>query len=240
MTDKKEKYRNEWKYLIREKDRLFIEERLSVYLQKDKNVKGDGYYIRSLYFDDYYDSSYEEKDAGVLFRKKYRIRIYNYSDEQIKLERKKKIGAYIYKEDAPLTKEEVYKIIDGDYQFLLHSPYPLCQQFYYECMTNGMRPKVIVDYFRTPYTLEQGTVRITLDQQVCAAVGSYDIFDSTIPAFEVLEPDKLILEVKFTEFIPDLVKQLLPAEATEFTAVSKYTLCYEKAQEISGLSYLNM
>ncbi len=44
-----------------------------------------------------------EKDAGVLMRKKYRIRIYNFQDHYIRLERKKrKFGAYIYKrESAP-------------------------------------------------------------------------------------------------------------------------------------------
>lgn len=37
-------------------------------------------------------------------RKKYRVRIYNGSDKVIKLERKKKYGSWIYKEDAPLTR----------------------------------------------------------------------------------------------------------------------------------------
>lgn len=49
------------------------------------------------------------KNPGVLMRKKYRIRIYDYSDRSIKLERKKKFGSYIYKESAPLTREEVEK-----------------------------------------------------------------------------------------------------------------------------------
>ena len=69
--------------------------------------------IRSLYFDDYFNSAYEEKGMGTFYRKKYRIRIYNCSDKSIKLERKKKQGSYIYKEAASLSKEEVYKILDG-------------------------------------------------------------------------------------------------------------------------------
>lgn len=50
-------------------------------------------------------------------RKKYRIRIYNYSAESIKLERKKKFGSYIYKEDAPLTKDEVQKFFPASMNF---------------------------------------------------------------------------------------------------------------------------
>ena len=56
--------------------------------------------------DDYWHSAYEEKEAGVLLRKKYRIRIYDNSDRIIKLERKKKFGSWIYKEDAALTRAE--------------------------------------------------------------------------------------------------------------------------------------
>ena len=118
---KTERYRNEWKYLIDTAQKELICKRLSPYLELDKHAQNGGYMIRSLYFDDYLKSAYEEKDAGVLKRKKYRIRIYNCSDSSIKLERKKKYGSYIYKEAASLTREEVYKILDGDYDFLLKS-----------------------------------------------------------------------------------------------------------------------
>ena len=77
------------------------------------------------------------------------------------------------KEDAPLTVEEFYKIIDGDYDFLLKSPYPLCQEFYYECVSNMMRPRTIVDYEREPWVYDFGTVRLTFDQNVRVAVGSF-------------------------------------------------------------------
>lgn len=110
---KTERYRNEWKYLIDTAQKAAICNRLSPVLKLDKHAKNGGYMLRSLYFDDYYNSAYEEKDAGVLRRKKYRIRIYDCSDSSIKLERKKKFGSYIFKESASLTKDEVYKILDG-------------------------------------------------------------------------------------------------------------------------------
>ena len=91
-----------------------------------------------------------------------------------------------------------------------------------------MRPRTIVDYEREPWIMDEGTVRITFDTDVRAAVGSYDIFDSTLPALSVLEPGKLIMEVKFTEMLPQILRNLLPPQAAEFTAVSKYVLCYEK------------
>lgn len=36
------------------------------------------------------------------------------------------------------------------------------------------------------------------------------------------------MEVKFTEFCPQLVRDMVPPGAAELTAVSKYCLCYEK------------
>ena len=215
---KTERYRNEWKYLIDTAQKELICKRLDPMLKLDKHAKNGGYMIRSLYFEDMYKSAYEEKDAGVL-------------------KRKKKFGAYIFKESASLTKDEVYKIIDGDYEFLLHSDKPLCREFYIECVSNMMRPRTIVDYDREPWILDEGTVRITFDMDVRAAIGSYDIFDSTLPTLSVLEPGKCVMEVKFTEFLPQFVREILPDRASEFTAVSKYVLCYEKTEYMNSFKY---
>lgn len=85
-----EAYRHELKYLISYADKAELAVRLAPVLHLDPHATNGGYFIRSLYFDDYWNTAYEEKDAGVLLRKKYRIRIYNCSDRSIKLERKKK------------------------------------------------------------------------------------------------------------------------------------------------------
>lgn len=231
---KKEHFRNEWKYLISTSERELLTMRLKSFLSLDKHAQNGNYMIRSLYFDDYYNGAYEEKMAGVLQRKKYRIRVYNCSEEYIKLERKRKYGYYILKEEAPLTRKEVENILQGDYAFLLVSPYSLCREFYIECVSHMMRPRVIVDYEREPWILEEGTVRITLDSDVRAAVGSFDLFDSILPMLPVLEPGKVVLEVKFTEMLPQFLRNLIPTQASEFTALSKYVLCYEKTRYMNG------
>lgn len=233
----KERYRHEWKYLINTAEKELIVLRLKEFLELDAHAAGGGYMIRSLYFDDYWNSAYEEKDAGVLMRKKYRIRIYNCSDKSIRLERKKKFGSYIYKEDAPLTRKETEMILDGKYDFLLKSEHSLCREFYVECMCNVMRPRLIVDYDREPWVMDAGTVRITMDSEVRAAVGGFDLFDSTLPTVSVLEPGKLVMEVKYTEMLPQLIRNVVPPGAEEFTAVSKYVLAYEKTKYLNGFEY---
>ena len=190
-----EAYRHELKYLISYADKAELAVRMAPVLHLDPHAKQGGYFIRSLYFDDYWNTAYAEKDAGVLLRKKYRVRVYNCSDRSIKLERKKKFGSWIYKEAAPLTRAELERILAGDYDFLLHSPHRLCQEFYTECVSNVLRP--------------------------------------------VLEPGKLVLEVKFTEFLPQIVRDLLPPRAQELTAVSKYVLCCDKTAYQHGFTYWN-
>ena len=123
-----ERYRHELKYRISYGEKAVLELRLASLLQRDAHAGPGGYLIRSLYFDDCWNSAYAEKDAGILARKKYRIRIYNGSDAVIRLERKKKVGSWICKEEAALTRAELEKLLSGDYGFLLASPQPLCRE----------------------------------------------------------------------------------------------------------------
>lgn len=223
-------YRHELKYLINRPDWALLRARLPVALERDENAGPQGeYHIRSLYFDDYWNSAYEEKELGVLTRRKYRIRLYNCQDKVIRLERKGKYGQYIRKESAPLTREEAARILEGDYAFLLGSPHNLLKEFYFECTSRLLRPRVIVDYDREPFVLDAGDVRLTFDKHVRAGMGRFELFDPQLPAVEVLPGDQMIMEVKFTTFLPGVVRRLLPPRASQLTAASKYVLCCDAA-----------
>ena len=230
-------YRYELKYLINYPEYEALKVRMLPYFKLDPHAKDGQYMIRSLYFDDVYKSAYEEKDMGVCFRKKYRIRVYNCGDSVIRLERKIKQDKYIYKESAPLTRDEFYRILDGDFGFLLQSDHNLLREFYFECISNFMRPRVIVDYERNPYILDEGTVRVTFDKKVRAAVESFDIFNADLPTLPAMPKEKLIMEVKFTEFLPKLVRELLPPKSSELVAASKYVMCCDKTAYLVGRDY---
>ena len=60
----REIYRNEWKYLISWGEKELITSRIAPLLHPDPNAVNGGYLIRSLYFDDYWNTAYEEKDAA--------------------------------------------------------------------------------------------------------------------------------------------------------------------------------
>ena len=71
----------------------------------------------------------------------------------------------------------------------------------------------------------------------------YDIFDPFLPVTSVLDENMMVLEVKFTEMIPELIKELLPLDGQEFSMISKYTLCYDRAfhrtDMLAGISKTN-
>ena len=83
--------RHELKYLITPAELSVLRGVLKPITQFDPNGdENNEYIIRSLYFDTINDDALMEKIAGVGNRKKYRIRIYNFSDRVIKLECKSK------------------------------------------------------------------------------------------------------------------------------------------------------
>ena len=69
-------FRHELKFLINEGERELLKTRMRPLFQLDPHAVDGQYLIRSLYFDDYWNSAYEEKDMGVMERQKYRIRIF--------------------------------------------------------------------------------------------------------------------------------------------------------------------
>jgi len=218
-------YRNELKFIINYADYALIRARLSPVMKRDNHVNGNGMYtIRTLYFDDFLNSAYNEKYAGVLNRQKFRIRIYNYSDQVINLERKIKYDRYVYKQLANLTRNQVFEILAGNYDCLRDCSHPLYTIFYYECRSKLLRPRTIVDYEREPFVMEAGEVRITFDQHVRVGVDGWDIFNEKMAMREVMQPDFLVMEVKYSGFLPILVRQLLPKNSTNYSAVSKYVL----------------
>ena len=222
-------YRHEMKFVLNEADSVMLRSRLQWILQRDSHITATGFYtVRSLYFDDFYNSAYNEKNLSILEREKYRIRLYNQSDDVIHLERKIKSNNYILKETAPLTRREAEAILNEDYDFLRTGNSHLKQLFYHHCRSSLLRPRVMVDYEREPFVMDTGDVRITFDRNIRAGMEILDPFNNEMTMLEVLRPNQLIMEVKYTHFLPTIVRQLLNGPHAVYSSMSKYMLCCEK------------
>ena len=118
--------RHELKYFITPAELTVLRNTLAPLMQLDQ---GHEYLIRSLYFDTINDDALEEKIAGVGNRKKYRIRIYNFSDRVIKLECKSKYGDLISKQSVSIPRELADQLIAGDPEGLAaHAPSPAARR----------------------------------------------------------------------------------------------------------------
>lgn len=228
MKQLNKKFRNEFKYYLNIYDYLSLKQKLTQLLTLDKNsISEEGYGIRSLYFDGVTNHALYDKNDGIFGREKYRIRIYNGSDTKISLERKSKYGDYVNKEAAPISKLEYESILQGEYNVLSTREESLIKDFYAALQFRHFQPVVIVDYIREAYVYGPGNVRVTFDKKLAAAVNTLDVFDSTMLLEEVLNPQQMIMEVKFDEFLPDVIRQLLQPEKFVRSAISKYVLCRE-------------
>ena len=218
--------RHELKYHITPAELTVLRGVLAPVMQLDPNGnENNEYHIRSLYFDTINDDALEEKIAGVGNRKKYRIRIYNFSDRVIKLECKSKYGDLISKQSVSIPRELAEQLIAGDPDGLQRMRHPLFHDVYREMRTRLLRPAVIVDYVREAYIHQAEEVRITFDKQVRTGLYSVDMFNPEIPTYPVFDDPVEILEVKFDEFLPSYLQAILSGVTAQRSAVSKYTWC---------------
>lgn len=223
---KEYKYRHELKFKISNSAAEVLKQKLSLILKKDKNAYySDGsYLIKSLYFDDLDSSSYYEKMDGVLYRKKYRIRIYNNNDEFIRLEKKMKHNTYTAKEQILISKDIYSKILNGKLDEI-ESPTGLLEEFITNSKTKHLVPSVIVLYHRTAFTYPISEVRITFDSHIQSGLYNYDLFDKEVPMYDVSESGKQVLEVKFNEVLPLHIANILNDIPSCKEAVSKFAIC---------------
>ncbi len=205
-------------------DFLTLRMRLAAVMQRDSHAVDGKYEIRSLYFDTPSDRALREKLDGVNQREKFRIRLYNYDTSVIFLEKKSKWNNLCSKESTELTEEEVQRLLRGEIIWMKNTDRVLCRELYDKMVGQGLRPKTIVDYIREPFVFAPGNVRVTLDYAIHTGLQCTDFLNPqavTVPAGE----DRILLEVKWDEYLPDIIREAVSLESRRAGAFSKYAQC---------------
>jgi hypothetical protein len=220
------RYRHEFKYVCSLGQLKVIQARMTGLVPLDSHVGPEGIYnIRSLYFDDYYDSYLKDNEAGTDPREKFRIRIYNHSSARITLELKRKERGKTQKLSCPITEEQCRMLMAGQIPDLPKDAPAIFQKLCLLMRTRLLRPRVIVEYDRVPYVYPQGNVRITLDEDIRGS-NRVDLFlEDQIPLRLIMPAGQHILEVKYDEYLPDYIYRAVQVENLQATAFSKYYLC---------------
>lgn len=217
-------FRHEWKHELNLSDMYAIRQRLRAVMRVDQNSADGKYFIRSLYFDNLYDKVLREKIDGINQREKFRIRYYNGDTSFIRLEKKSKLDGLGNKQNAFLSPEEAQAIVDGDYDWMIQSDRRLVQELYAKIKSQGLRPKTIVDYTREPFVYAPGNVRVTLDYNIRTGLNCTDFLNPdrvTIAAGD----SPVILEVKWDEYLPSIIRDAVQLDSRQTAAFSKYKAC---------------
>lgn len=223
----KEKFRHELKYLIGYTDYLPLRSRLSTVMDRDENAGGDGRYrIRSIYFDNYRDKALREKVNGIARREKFRIRYYNDDFSFILLEKKRKINNLCQKLDARITREECQRILAGDTGWMRDSDRELVRELYRKRKEEQLRPRVLVSYMREAYVYRAGSVRVTFDFDIRSTLFHPHFLEKRPLDMAVAgNAGEIIMEVKYDEYLPDLILDLIQTAGCRQNAFSKYGAC---------------
>ena len=218
-------FRHEYKYLISKSAAELLKRRLPGVMARDPHAGPDGQYtIRSLYFDDPHFAAYEEKMSGVSDRAKYRIRYYNYDTSVIRLEKKEKHRDLTRKTGQSISLPEANALQACQWDTVTCTRGSLLEELRYQ-VAAGLRPAILVDYDRTPFVCNAGQTRITLDENIRTRPYCPNLTASEKAMVPVLEPDQVVLEVKFNDFLPGYLSDALSDIPKVSMAISKYVLC---------------
>ncbi len=219
------KLRHELKHSINAQEDFLLSDRLRKLFKHDANADSHGSYrVSSLYFDSPYDKALRQKIDGVNCREKFRLRYYGSDTSFIRLEKKFKQNSLCGKHSARISTEQTRRLLAGDIDFLLQSEHPLLLELYSKMRGQLLAPKTIVAYDREAFLYEPGNVRITIDRNLTSALGSLNFLEADscpVPVSDGLS----ILEVKYDEFLPELVSMAVQLSGRQASAYSKYAVC---------------
>ncbi|PYM03960.1 MAG: hypothetical protein DMD82_15755, partial [Candidatus Rokuibacteriota bacterium] len=188
-------------------------------------ASGGQYSVRSIYYDTPSLDCYQEKDAGIETRNKYRIRGYGTDKTKsvVFLEIKKRVGAAIDKHRAPLNLSDLPQFLmapDIDTHIIRMPGFPRARddarRFLYYYYRHCLQPAVLVVYDREAYFGKYNpSLRISFDKGIRGRVS---------PQLS----DHFVFEVKFFhQSIPQWTSELIRRYNLPRMALSKYTLCLD-------------
>lgn len=225
--------RYENKYLLDKATYNSIQNRLLSHMELDRFNGQDGFYaICNLYLDTKDDYLIRNSICAPKYKEKLRIRSYGIpkEDEKVYFEIKKKFCGLVNKRRTILKLNEVYDFISTGIK-----PNPekymnrqVINEIAYMLKIYDLEPKLYITYNRTAFfSKESKSLRITFDTNI--RTRRYDLkLESGDYGENLLENDRVLMEVKTENVIPLWLTKLLSEYKIYKTSFSKYGTEYEK------------
>lgn len=231
-------WRHELKYICDGMQLQLIENKIKNIMKPDPYTDNNGtYLIRNIYFDDYMNSCYCENKNGIDPRSKWRIRIYNCSKERITLEKKTKYQEMTNKATCQINSSLLDLILNGEYINTFSKSEDLLNEFLVKRCERLYRPVMLGEYIRKPFVYNEGNVRITFDCNIAVSNQFDHFFDYDISRVSVLPTGLHVLEVKWDDFLPDIIYQFIDEGHLLQSTFSKF---YLSCNALEGRLFLRL
>jgi VTC domain len=141
----------------------------------------------------------------------------------LNLEKKSKRNNLTYKQKCTITVDEFEKMRIGDITWMENDSRSLIRDLYIQMNLFQIKPMTVVDYEREVFIYDQGNVRVTFDSNIKTSFRNNDLLNSDLAMVDT-NPEIVILEVKYDEFLPDVIKYLLQLGNRSIGTYSKYQI----------------
>ena len=226
--------RYEIKYMISSGQKETILKAMEPYMEMDRFGRST---IRNIYFDtdDYILARHSI--AKPDFKEKLRVRSYERAEAEstVFAELKRKYDHVVYKRRIGLSEEAAMKWMAGEACPETGESHQVADEIDWFLGTyKGLRPALYLSYDREAYRMKPGAsetdgepgFRVTFDENILCR--DYDIsLEAEVYGESILEPGKVLMEIKCAGGIPMWMAELLSSEHIYKTSFSKYGTAYQ-------------
>ena len=240
--------RFELKYLITLQQAKKFKSALRAYLVPDEHGNNNGRYaLTSLYYDSPDLRCYWEKEYGLRFRRKLRIRRYE-TDEPLTeetpifLEIKQRVDRVTQKRRVMLPYGDALRLCN-DRQLPDCAPEDkaILEEIYIFLWQYNLRPVSIVRYDRQAFIGTEYDIglRVTFDTELSFQAYKLHLHEgpSSLP---MLPPNQVVMEIKVNERMPIWLTELIADHNLKMVRISKYCHSIEAAQKMPYLRWRNL
>lgn len=240
--------RFELKYLISLQKAEQFKSALRAYLVPDEHGGNNGRYtLASLYYDSPNLRCYWEKEYGIKFRRKLRIRRYETDkvlteETPVFVEIKQRIDRVTQKRRVILPYHAALRLCN-DRQIPDHAPEDkkVIDEIFVFLWKYNLRPMSIVFYERQAFI---GTdydigLRVTFDTSLAFQSYPLHLHEQT-SSLPLLPANLVVMEIKVNERIPYWLTELIAAHNLQMVRVSKYCRSIEAAQNMTSVQYRHL
>ncbi|MCA9395893.1 MAG: polyphosphate polymerase domain-containing protein [Candidatus Omnitrophica bacterium] len=253
MTDKFITHfqRYELKYWVTEETYSALVNDLAPFVEHDAycaDKPRHSYPIWSLYLDDESLSCYSEREDGLKYRQKYRLRTYTgdkslneAQNDVLFVEIKKRQNKVILKDRSLFKVSDAENILDfnsdiGWTSNLEQRQQESINQFNYYKNLLSLRPVAAIKYDREAFFGRiDKNVRITFDRNICSKkCSSFRQMYTESKDWLHLKDARIVLEIKVYNAMPSWLVQLVRIHQLKLTSISKYCSSIDTLHQLTS------